>query len=274
MSDGFDDIFIRNGAIKLHASISYAHVDLLDAVGRMESFFDDPDCEIIKDQKKVKVARAAIEIDGKNVQCYIKQFKPFSLRKRLEGIFYPSRARRAWKGAKELLSNGINTAEPIAAVEVRKCGLLRESYYITKEIPNSEISVHHFSRRFASEDPESTRQKREFVRALAGFFRAFHRTSIYHSDLKDYNIMVSADGDCATPIFWALDVECVGRYWGMGGRRKLKNLVQITKTLGREMTAADRMAFLREYFGLDASQPLDARRKRLVKKVLRRSGTG
>ncbi len=271
MTERLDDILVRDGKMKILLNVSYAYGEVLDSLSKVGNLLNGSQCAVIKDQKKVKVGHTSLRCKDVSAECYIKQYKAFSLRKKLEGIFLPSRISRAWEGARLLLARGIRTAEPIAAIEMRRFGLLQESYYVSKAIPESEISVHYFEKEFGAQSPNSVRRRREFVRALARFFRSLHQENIYHSDLKDYNILVSA-GDGPNPYaFWLLDVECVGRFGPIGGRRRLKNLIQINKTLGEKMKLTDRLAFLKEYLGAGEAERLGKKQKALIRKVFRRS---
>jgi hypothetical protein len=100
-----------------------------------------------------------------------------------------------------------------------------------------------------------------------------HAADIYHNDLKDYNILFTAGSEPGREEFWFLDVDCVSAFRGMTKRRRIKNLIQLNKTLGKEMTLTDKMEFFREYFGAEQKDGLTREQKRVISRVLRRSGT-
>jgi RIO-like serine/threonine protein kinase len=108
---------------------------------------------------------------------------------------------------------------------------------------------------------------------MAHAFRRLHETDIYHSDLKDYNILVSAEKEPLDWKFWFLDVDCVSRFRGMTRRRTIKNLAQLNRTLGKKMKLTDKMAFFKEYFGLGRKENLPPAHKRLIRQVFRRSNS-
>ncbi|HEY3167441.1 MAG TPA: hypothetical protein VGK57_09450, partial [Candidatus Binatia bacterium] len=64
----------------------HAFIDLLTNV---ERWFDDPKCQIIKDEKKTKVGRLAVKIGDQAYAFYLKQFNAFSIRYRLLSLFVP-----------------------------------------------------------------------------------------------------------------------------------------------------------------------------------------
>lgn len=196
-------------------------------------------CEIIKNQKRVKVCR----LTWQGESLFIKRYNPYSIGNAMEALFFRSKALRAWKGAHLLYSRGINTAEPVAAIEYRRFGVPGKCFYVTKEIIDSEISVQYYEKRFAGKG--TIREKRRFIRALARLFSKLHHEGIYHNDLKDYNILVR--NDKGEPAFFLLDLEGVRHFKKIPERRLIENLMQINRTIGRIMTNADRVAFIREY---------------------------
>jgi hypothetical protein len=74
-----------------------------------DHFFDLPGCEIIKDQKKIKVARIKIEIQGDMKTVYVKRYNAFSWRYRLGSLFQSSGALKSLNGAAILSESGILT---------------------------------------------------------------------------------------------------------------------------------------------------------------------
>jgi hypothetical protein len=92
-----------------------------------------------------------------------------------------------------------------------------------------------------------------------------HQQRIYHNDLKDANIVVraTAPGD---EKFFLLDLEGVRRCWYVSRRRRIKNLVQLNRTLGTILSRADKLCFLDAYLG-SSKVPYPIRR-RWVRRIL------
>src|SRR5262249_61082609 len=86
---------------------------------------------------------------------------------------------------------------------------------------------------------------------LGDLSRRLHAAGVYHNDLKDVNVLVrdAAEG----PDFVLLDLERV-HVGAAGRRRRIKNLVQLERTLGREASGTMRQRFLRAYLGRGASR--------------------
>src|SRR5204863_3184173 len=81
---------------------------------------------------------------------------------------------------------------------------------------------------------------------LAQIFHNLHSHGIYHNDLKDANIL-AVDRSEGTVRFFLLDLEGVKRYAPLSEKRRVKNLVQLHRTLGRYLRQTDRLIFLKWY---------------------------
>ncbi|MDT8316791.1 MAG: lipopolysaccharide kinase InaA family protein [bacterium] len=206
----------------------------------LDALFHSHHSTIIKDQKRVKVYR----VIWKGEPLFIKLYNPYSIGNALEAIFFGSKAVRSWKGAHLLGSRGINTAEPVAAINCQRFGIPGKCFYITKEIGKSEISVEYYERRFIK-GHGSVKERRLFIRTLAVLFKNLHQKGIYHNDLKDYNILVRDEDD--KPVFFLLDLEGVKSFSKLPRRCLIENLMQVNRTIGRIMSNSDRVAFIKEY---------------------------
>jgi hypothetical protein len=69
--------------------------------------------------------------------------------------------------------------------------------------------------------------------------------------------------------FFLLDLEGVVRCLWLSERRKLKNLIQLNRTLGRHLSRSEKIYFLKSYLGRAFFDR--QRKRRLISKVLRRS---
>jgi hypothetical protein len=74
-----------------------------------------------------------------------------------------------------------------------------------------------------------------------------HAAAVYHSDLKDVNVLVR--GPRTAPELILLDLERVTIGRPVSARQRTKNLVQLARTLGPLATRADRLRWLRAYLG-------------------------
>lgn len=208
----------------------------------LDALFHSADCTIIKDQKRIKVYH--FNRNGEDI--YVKRYNAYSIWSSIEGSLNGSKAFRSWQGAKLLMDKGLNTAHPLAAIEHRKWGLLKESFYVTRAIENSWISVDYYKEKLVDKTA-SIMDKRDFLRSLAKLFSDIHGKGIYHNDLKDYNILVREEEGHLR--FSLLDLEGVKQYEKLPYDKRLKNLVQLNRTLGRLVNNTAKIAFLKEYSG-------------------------
>ena len=240
------------------------HVDLASLVGPD----GDPDrlvtsarCTLRKFQAKVVVGR----VETARGWIYVKRYNVYALRVALGSLGRRSPAAAAFRNARALAALGIGVPRPLAAIDYRLAGMLRRSFFLSDEVPHAETSDIAWRRILALTDAGARRRaRRAFADALGAFFARLHAAGVYHSDLKDVNVLVR--GSRTAPVFVLLDLERVAIGRPVSDRQRLKNLVQIARSLGRLATRADRLRWLRAYLGR-----ADRRvRRGWVRRVLRR----
>ena len=241
---------------------------LVDRLADPDRLLSDRACEIIKDQKKITVGR--VSLGGVFVPCtiYVKRYNVFSLRHRLVSPFIMSGALRALHGATVLRRCNIPSAVPLAAVERRYWGVLAKSFFISEEITGGK-TVDAYWRDDLQFLPGAAgvRQRRDFLVRLGQLFQMLHGHEIYHNDLKDANIL-AAPRQQAT-AFFLLDLEGVRQYVRLSKKRRLKNLVQLHRTLGRYLRRPDKLVVLKHYLGNSFAER--SIRRQWIKNILRQS---
>jgi hypothetical protein len=244
---------------------------MFELLSEVDRLFDRPDCAIIKDQKKIKVARVPLECDGKSRIVYIKRYNSFSLRYRIQSAFLCSGAERSLQGAAILSSAGVATALPIAAVEHRIAGMLLKSFYVSEEIPDGKTADVYWRKDLMRvEGRTGFRRRRAFLDKLSELFARLHVHNVYHNDLKDANIIVASRSGGQNDLpFRVLDLEGVRRVSRISRSRQLKNLVQLNRTFGKYLRRTELAYFLDRYL---TRRVIDHRlRRRWVRDVLRSS---
>lgn len=218
-----------------------------DLVADPDLLLADPCCEIVKDQRKIKVGRIPVELGGERRRIYVKRYNVFSLRYRFFSLFLRSGAARAWRGAEMLGRAGFQTGRPIGAVEWRRWGMLTRSFYLSEEIPNGKTADAHWRELMAVKGSEGYRRRRAFLCRLARLFRGLHQARLYHNDLKDANIIVRPGLNGPEESFYLLDLEGVRSLGSLSRRRQIKNLVQLYRTMGRSLRRTDKLYWLKVY---------------------------
>jgi len=193
----------------------------------------------------------------------IKHQRLHTWRRSGDALWHGSPARRAWRGARLLQAYGFPVSRPLAAFERRVAGTVRESWYCSEALL-TQVPLDVYWRK---QHPHWTRQQRRaFLQALAGFLRRFHAAGLYAGDLRDANLLVEEEGNESWQ-FYLVDLDRVLHSERLSQRRRLKNLVQLERTLGRRARASERLFFLHQYLG----HPLPSRAQRhaLMRQLLR-----
>ena len=241
---------------------------LMDWLVDPDRLLADPACEIIKDQKKVTVGRMPVGAAPVPYAIYVKRYNIFSLRHRLASPFVRSGALRALQGATILRRFNIPSAVPLAAVERRCFGVLAKSFFISREISDGKTIDAYWRHdlRFLPGSAGIT-QRREFLVRLGQLFQNLHGRQIYHNDLKDANILAAEKQQ--TTSFFLLDLEGVRQFGRLSEKRRLKNLVQLHRTLGRYLRPTDKLLVLKNYLGKNFADRTV--RRQWIKNILRQS---
>jgi len=222
-------------------------VDPITAIapdGDPDRLLTRPDCHIVKLQRKVTVGRVTTAAGT----LYVKRYTVHAWRVLLGSIALPSSARRAFDAARALAARGFGVPEVVAAVEERRLGAVRRSFFVTREVTGAVTADRYWEGLAAG--PPAARQR--FAAWLGELFRRLHAAGVYHNDLKDVNVLVRPGGTTGLESV-LLDLERVRIGRTVSRRRRTKNLVQLDRTLGRAAAATTRLRFLRAYLGATAS---------------------
>lgn len=231
---------------------------VIDKIANPDALLGQPGCEIVKDQPKTKVGCLQVTLGGRPLRLYIKRYN-VAWRHWLGSLLMASGAVKAMRGAGVLKAAGIGTARPVAAVERRHWGMLTGSFYLTEEVAGSRISNRYWSEELQPlTGVVGMARRRAFLRGLAELFAKLHAKNIYHNDLKDFNILVAPTNAASGESFFLLDLEGVRRYGQISQRRRIKNLVQLNRTLGKLLSNTDRMRFLKCYLGARGLNSLES----------------
>jgi len=243
-----DFVPLKRGASSIWIDRKFIGQPVIDLISDPDRLFTRKGCVTVKDQRKIKVVRIPLEVSEGVCSIYIKRYNVFSVRSRLVSLFVRSGAVRALNGAKILQSAGIATAKTVAAVEFRRWGMVSKSFYLTEEIIGGKTADTYWCKELTPV-PGSTgfARRRRFIKGLALVFQELHRCGVYHNDLKDANILVAADKD--NESFYLLDLEGVRRYSELSHRRRIKNLVQLNRTLGQFLRRTEKLYLLKIYLG-------------------------
>jgi len=146
--------------------------------------------------------------------------------------------------------------------------VLAKSFFISEEITGGK-TVDAYWRDDLRCLPEATgrRQRRDFLVRLGELFQMLHGRAIYHNDLKDANILAARRQQMTA--FFLLDLEGVRQYRRLSDKRRVKNLVQLHRTLGRYLRKPDKLVVLKHYLGNSYAER--SIRRQWIKQIVRQS---
>ena len=263
-------VFQQRGDAAIWMDRAYVEQGFIDRLIDADCLFAEPDCQIIKDQRKIKVGRLTLPMVGRSRTFFVKRYNVSSLRHRLASPFVRSGAFRSLCGAAILRAAHIPIARPLAAVENRRGGALIKSFFLSEEIVGGEtVDAFWRGRLLGVKGRKGVALRRRFLADLANLFKTLHSERIYHNDLKDANILAAADRCESDLRLYLLDLDGVARLARLSERRKVKNLVQINRTLGRYLRQPEKVYFLEHYLGAGFAQR--SVRRRLSQSVIKES---
>ncbi len=192
-------------------------------VNSLHIHFEDGGTTLYDKRNVIKL----FEEGGKRIVA--KRFRtPIAIQRLVYSFFRKSKAERAYLNGFELQKRGFSTPESIAYIEVKRHGLLAESYYISTETNLPPI--------------EEQLDKTDFNVSLAEDFADYvvrlHEKGILHHDLNDTNVLYR-DGkegfsftviDCNRMRFYAADTwpplaECMENLTRFTGNYQLFRIV-------------------------------------------------
>lgn len=201
------------------------------ALSRLRELIADPRAEVLFKGRNTVVALDLPLGSGRSISCVAKSYRAAGLQK-LKTLVVPSKAAKAWKGARAVAASGIETPRPLAYLERRSGGTVAESFFVAERVPGlPEI-------RALLRDPGPA-GLHPLLDALAGSVASLHRAGLLHRDLSDGNILVRAAASGYT--FAYLDTNRVRVRKRLGVSARARNLVRLG------IPPADRMFFLERY---------------------------
>jgi len=218
---------------------NYATPEFLAFLADPNALLSGPGTEILLAGRNtvaaVKDAPAGLPAEG----IVVKSFGARGIL-RLKSLVQPSKAAKAWRGAVALVESGFGTAGPIAYLERRSGGLVRESYFVAERLTGGR-EIRFLFRELPAE------KLALLLAALAGELVRVHAAGLLHRDLSDGNILVESAGDGFRFVF--LDTNRVRRRARLGSMARARNLVRLG------VPAAHRLYFL-ECYAAAAGHPL------------------
>jgi hypothetical protein len=172
----------------------------------------------------------------------VKQPVKHHLHKKLLDRLKPSKARRSWNGACELLRRGVATAAPVAWLEARDGGDLTRNWYVCEYVAGG-LSVASLFTAYTRGEPASGIAPATAHARLAEFLVRMHNRGVFFRDLSGGNILIHV-GEDGAPEFSLIDTARIRIYLGgVPPRHRLSDLARAC----HKLHPAGRLDFLAAY---------------------------
>lgn len=205
----------------------------LEAVSTPAALLALPGARVLQAGRNIVAAIDLPVPAGGIVPAVIKSFRPRGLA-RLKTLVGRSKAAKAWRGALACLERGVTTPRPLAFLERRKAGFVRESYFLAERAGGREI-------RFLFREL-SGEELRSLLSELAVHIALCHDRGLFHRDLSDGNILVAKARD-GRYRFSLLDTNRIRV------RRKISRLGRVRNLVRLGVPPAEQDFFLDAYLG-------------------------
>ena len=146
--------------------------------------------QVIKDDIATTVVRTMWS--GRDV--VIKRYNYRGFLRVIADLVRGSRAKRAWRKGQLLRRIGVATPEPLAFIETKRFGFVRESFLITPYIEGTNF--HYYIRN----ENNHAGQTQRIVEKIKNMFEILALHKISHGDTKPTNFLVAADGPVITDL--------------------------------------------------------------------------
>ena len=157
--------------------INAEYQNLEDFLKRLPVIFEQEGKSIYKSRNELKI----FEQDGLSLN--VKRYrKPIWVNRVAYTFFRKSKARRAYENALTLLEKGFETPMPVAYLEMKESGILKDSYFVALHCPYKRLF-----REFA--DGSSIDGREEIIQSFGVLLARLHEANIFHLDLSVGNIL-------------------------------------------------------------------------------------
>ncbi|SRR5579875_110328 len=206
--------------------------------GLLDESINGPYFRAVKSTRRTLVGSTTIN----GIEVFVKRVNSDSWVKGLVARVCGSHAQRTIRGARLLGSVGCSFPTILAVFERRRHASVATSYIVTEYLRRPKTLS-----RFALADGRDYAWRRRLSKALAQAIRTLHDAGCYTRDLQETNLMLeSHDG---MPKLYFTDLEDFRWLPIVPQYLKLRNLLQLDRSIGRFVSRTDRLRFLHNYLG-------------------------
>ena len=205
---------------------------------------------------KQDVDRNVVLMTNGSEEVVVKRWLCLRWRQTLACLVHGSPAVRSGRAAELLRKLNFRIPKTLAIIEIRRRLFGVESIYVSEALPHLPLDQYWEQKIHKS---AATDTRHTFIKKLAGFVASLHATGVHSGDLRDANILVQHEPANSSPdwLFYLVDLDGVKQRVQVTARGRIKNLVQLDRTLGRRASQSERLRFLDEYLSSAGSSPYD-----------------
>ncbi len=164
--------------------------------------------------------------------------------------FKPSKAKRSWNGAMELLRRGVNTAQPVAYFEKVGDSTLKQNFYFCEHV-NADCSIGEVFSAFAQgKITYKELSSEEVYQQFASFTHHMHSRGIYFRDYSGGNILIRIQSNQVLE-FSLIDTARLHRF---NHSLSLKLRIADLTRACHKLHPAGRKRFMQIYLGLSGKK--------------------
>ncbi len=248
---------------------NFSKTNWVDCLSQPELLFQDVE-KILKTEGRNCVAVKNLTIGDNQLKVVIKRHYPGAGLRRFFRSFRRGRALRNFDTALKLLSCGIPTAAPFAALHKKRNLLTEQSIYITEYCENSPDLYTFASEQLPKRQAEQFAIKKQLCRQLATILATLHKNGLWHRDSKANNFIVckNSRGECKILL---VDVDGIKPYFPLRGSCRFRPFWQLAAST-LSVSAVNRTDYFRTFTtysnltGLELSQ-----RRRIFRELSNRA---
>ena len=248
---------------------NFSKTDWADSLTKPELLFEDVE-KILKTEGRNCVAVKNLTIGDSRLKVVIKRHHPQDSLRQFFRSFRPGKALRNFKTALQLISCGIPTATPFAALQQKRNLLTKQSIYITEYCENSSELFTFSSEQLSVARAGQFALKKEFSHQLATILASLHKNGLWNRDSKASNFIVSKDDKSKYRIL-LIDMDGIKPYFLWRRHQQFRSLWQLAASL-MPVSGINRTDYLRTFIaycnlvGLELSQ-----RRRIFRELANRA---
>jgi len=213
------------------------------------------DIEVVKDSPSGRVVHRTLKLGDVELDVHIKRPRRKRTWKILLDCLRASRPLRAFRLGHQMMTRGVDTALPLAAIEKRVGPFLTDSILITETVKASHLNQFLHVRLAHVADPQlagmsETEQEavaRNVLSSLGRMVRRLHDNNLVHRDLKSGNILVHWTPR-EDPSVILIDLDGLKRVSRISMRQRFQGLMRLNVSL-LECTSVSHAGRLRMLLG-------------------------